>query len=99
MIGTPLTSRFPVGAIAVGVMELVEHLRSLSNAERLEVIEAATHLIQADLSNSGADSAGARERHLRQAALDARDLYEPGGPLTEWSDLDAEDFADDAVPG
>jgi hypothetical protein len=31
---------------------------------------------------------------LRAAALVVRDLYEPGGELTEWTDLDAEDFLD-----
>jgi hypothetical protein len=83
----------------VGVSELVVHLRSLSNPERLEVIEAATSLIRADLCKPGTVTPAKRERRLREAASAARDLYEPGGELTEWTDLDAEDFADEPVPG
>jgi hypothetical protein len=35
---------------------------------------------------------------LRAAAVLVRDLYEPGGELTEWTDLDAEDFLDETSP-
>jgi hypothetical protein len=80
-------------ASIVGVSELFGHLRSLNNAERLEIIEAATNLIRADLCKPGTDPKETRDRRLREAALAARDLYEPGGALTEWADLDAEDFA------
>jgi hypothetical protein len=82
----------------VGLWELVGHPRFLSNSERLEVIEAATSLIQADLCKPGTDPAAEIDRRLREAAYAARDLYEPGGELTEWTDLDVEDFADDSVP-
>ncbi len=32
---------------------------------------------------------------MRSAAVSVSDMYEPGGNLTEWTALDAEEFADD----
>ena len=34
---------------------------------------------------------------MRAAALKVQSLYEPGGELTEWTALDAEDFLDDST--
>ena len=61
---------------------LVDQLRTLSNAERLGVIEIASRLIREDL--------GQTDGHLTAAAQSVRDLYEPGGELSEWTGLDAE---------
>ena len=36
---------------------------------------------------------------MRAAALALRDLYEPGGELTEWTALDGEEVLDDTTPG
>ena len=38
----------------MGTAQLLEELRQLSNAERLEFIEAATRLVRADLCAQGA---------------------------------------------
>ena len=42
----------------MGTNEVVEHLKHLSNADRLAVIEAATRLIREDLSSEAANGAG-----------------------------------------
>jgi hypothetical protein len=67
----------------------------LSNAERLEVVEAATRLVRDTLVSGTADPEVEGDRRIRVAAGSVRDLYEPGGDLTEWTALDTEDFADD----
>jgi len=70
--------------------DLIVQLRQLSNPERLAVIEAATRLIRADLlARTGLDD------RLRTAAESVKGLYEPGGELTEWTSLDAEEILDD----
>lgn len=83
---------------AMSATELLDELKHLSNADRLAVIEAATRLIRQDLSVP-ASGREVQERRLAAAALDARGQYEPGGDLTEWTSLDAEDFADANLPG
>ncbi len=35
-----------------------------------------------------------RSRQMRDSAERLKDLYEPGGDLTEWTALDAEEFLD-----
>lgn len=77
--------------------ELLEQLKRLSNADRLAVIEAATKLIRQDLLPPKSARA-AQDQRLKAAALDAKDLYEPGRELTEWTSLDAEDFVDENIP-
>src|SRR5262245_57519666 len=79
--------------------EVFEQLKYLSNAERLAVIEAASRLIRADLASPPAHSAEEQERRIQAAAMAVRDLYEPGGELTEWTNLDAEEVLDDYVQG
>jgi hypothetical protein len=37
----------------------------------------------------------AEEHHMRAAAIALKDLYEPGGELTEWTSMDAEEILDD----
>jgi len=84
----------------MGTADLVAGLKGLSNTERLAVIEAATRLIQEDLM-----AATRREHHdeqdgrLRAAAEALKDLYAPGGELTEWTALDGEEVYDDTCPG
>ena len=79
----------------MSTLELVEQLRQLSDPERLEVIEAATRLIRANLAAQRSETATDEDRRLRAAAEGVKDLYEPGGELTEWTVLDAEEFMDD----
>jgi hypothetical protein len=83
---------------AMSALKVLDQLKQLTNAERLAVIETATRLIREELVDQ---SRGAREqdRRLRVAAESVKDLYEPGGELTEWTALDGEDFHDESVSG
>jgi len=74
--------------------EILEQLKELSNADRLVVIEAASRLVR---NNLGSSSVWEQEQRLRATADALRDLYEPGGELTEWTSLDSEEFLDDYV--
>ena len=78
--------------------QLLEELKQLSNTERLEVIEAATRLVREDLGPTAGNASAERDRRMREAAARLKDLYEPGGELTEWTALDSEDFTDEHVP-
>jgi hypothetical protein len=78
--------------------QLVEELKRLSNAERLEVIEAATRLVREEIGPRTACLRDESDRRMREAAARVKDLYEPGGELTEWTVLDSEDFTDEYVP-
>jgi hypothetical protein len=82
----------------VSSIELLEQLKHLTNAERLVVIETATRLIREDMSRTRPAKRD-QDRRLQQAALAIKDLYEPGGELTEWTSLDAEEILDDYVSG
>ena len=75
--------------------QLLEHLRLLSDAERLEVIETASRLIRESIGSDKLDAAKSRDCRMRAAATRLKSLYEPGGELTEWTALDAEGFMDD----
>jgi len=79
--------------------EIIRELERLNNSERLQVIEAATHLIQHDLLAARPHTREQQEQRLKAAAVAVRDLYEPGGELTEWTSLDGEDIVDGSVPG
>ena len=74
--------------------ELLEQLNHLSDSERLEVIETATRLIRKNLIDT-APAAMDEERRMQAAAAAAKDLYEFGSELTEWTALDAEEFVDE----
>lgn len=76
--------------------EVLEHLKHLSNAERLQVIETATQLIRDDLVRPTPSVRDEQDNRLRAAALAVRDLYD-AGELTDWTSLDSEDFLDDTV--
>jgi len=65
--------------------EIIRELRRLNNAERLLVIEAATHLIRDDLLAAASSPREEQDRRLRAAALALKDLYEPGDELSEWT--------------
>lgn len=41
--------------------------------------------------------AQAHDRRLQDAAESVKDLYAPGGTLTEWTALDGEDFDDESI--
>jgi hypothetical protein len=73
--------------------ELIDHLKSLSDQERLEVIEAATRLVRNNLQSG--DLKSDQDRRMREAASRVQDLYDPGGELTEWTELDGEEIAVD----
>lgn len=83
----------------MSTVEVVECLKHLSNAERLEVIEAATRLVREQLADSDTNSLRQQDRRLSAAAQRVKELYEPGGELTEWSALDADEFVDDYSQG
>ena len=78
--------------------ELLEQLKHLSNADRLVVIETATRLIRDELSLKSSKAKQDEDERLQTAALAVKDPYEPGGELTEWTSLDAEEILDDYVP-
>ena len=83
----------------MSVAELADVLKHMTNPERLELIELATRLVRDELSGVCVESREERNRRMREAALAVKDLYEPGGELTEWTCLDAEEFLDDYVEG
>jgi hypothetical protein len=58
--------------------ELVEHLKRMSNADRLVVIEAVLRLVREDLGDD-AQATRPDEDRIRAAALAVKDLYESGG--------------------
>jgi hypothetical protein len=78
--------------------EIIRELQRLDNSERLLVIEAATHLIRDDLLAAAPNPREEQDRRLRSAAMALKDLYEPGGELSEWTSLDGEEIVDDSVP-
>ena len=69
--------------------ELIEELQQLSNTQRLAVIEAATRLIQRDLSENGNDEIG---RRLAAAAEAMLPDYSTDKELTAFTSLDSEEF-------
>jgi hypothetical protein len=82
----------------MSALEVLECLKHLTNPERLAVIETATRLIREDLAGS-VRSDREEDRRLRAAAEAIKDLYEPGGELTEWTALDGEDYHDEPSDG
>jgi len=80
----------------MSTLEILDRLKHLTNPERLAVIETASRLIREELTSPTGES-GDQEKRLRTAALAVKELYEPGGELTEWTALDTEDFVDDPL--
>jgi hypothetical protein len=77
--------------------ELIQEIKRLSNPDRLKIIEAATALIREELVVETARHREDVASRMRAAAIQAQALYEPGGELTEWTDLDGEEVLDDSV--
>jgi len=71
--------------------EIIDQLKQLTTAERLAVIEAATRLIQEDLSQSGAKE-NAGDAQLAEAAKVLLPDYQTDRELTAFTALDSEDF-------
>jgi hypothetical protein len=78
----------------MSVAYVLEQLTHLSNAERLQVAEVAARLVREELGSAAFPPETEADRKMRMAAAEIRDLYEPGGDLTEWTALDAEGFVD-----
>ena len=72
----------------MSMTELVQEIRRLSNPERLKLIETATALVRDDLNAQAERRREETAQRLRAAAMKAKELYEPGGELAEWSILD-----------
>jgi hypothetical protein len=81
--------------LAMSTTELIDQLKKMSDQERLEVIETATRLVRSNLQTSRSKSD--QDRHMREAAARIRDLYDPGGELSEWTILDGEEPAVDYI--
>ena len=74
-------------------MEILEELRKLPTAERLEIIEAALHFVREDLQQIEQPLVYAqRKQQLSLAAEALRPDYVAGGELTAFTALDGEDF-------
>jgi hypothetical protein len=78
----------------LSALDILEHLKQLTNPERLAVIETATRLIREETADP-VRVAREQDRRLQASAEAVKDLYEPGGELTEWTALDGEDFHDE----
>lgn len=73
--------------------EILEEIKKLSLKERLEVIDAAIHLLRDELTWKGHPLAPQdRKRVLAQAADALLQDYESNGKLTSFTALDGEDF-------
>jgi hypothetical protein len=81
----------------MSALEVLDRLKDLTNPERLAVIETATRLIREEIADQARIARREQDRRLHAAAEAAKDLYEPGGELTEWTALDGEDFHDEPV--
>ena len=71
--------------------EIIAHLKQLTTAQRLAVIEAATRLIREDLSQPEANL-NAGDEQLAQAARALLADYQSDQELTVFTSLDGEDF-------
>jgi hypothetical protein len=74
--------------------EIIEELETLSLSERLAVMDAVWQLIRRDLGQVAQGTTAQADLDLRLAAAAAalREDYLPGGELTVFTALDAEDF-------
>ena len=71
--------------------EIIDQLKQLTTAERLAVIEAATRLIQQDLSQSQTDFK-TQDKEIAQAAAALLADYQSDRELVAFTSLDGEDF-------
>ncbi len=73
--------------------EILEEFRKLSAKERLEVIEAALHLVQEDLQSIERPlTPPERTRQLAAAAEALRSAYAEDDELTSFTALDSQDI-------
>jgi hypothetical protein len=73
--------------------EILEELKKLSAKERLEVIEAALHLLQEDLQFIERPvTSSERKRQLAAAAATLRPDYVEDDELTSFTALDSQEF-------
>ena len=73
--------------------EILDELQKLPMGERLAIAEAALHLIREEMGKG--DASQERAKRTEQLAAAAKALlpdYSPGGELTAFTSLDAEDF-------
>lgn len=75
--------------------DLISELKRMDNSQRLALIEVASRLIREQLPTQP-NPAGDLETRMRDAASRLKDLYEPGGELTEWTALDGEEVLDES---
>jgi hypothetical protein len=85
--------------MTMSTAELIDQLKHLSTVDRLAVIEAATRLIREELVSHKDAARQEQDRRMREAAMALRDLYEPGGELTEWTELDTKVSGGRPPPG
>jgi hypothetical protein len=77
--------------------EILEELKKLTTAERLEIIQAALYLIREDLQQVGQPlTRTQRRQQLAAAAEPLLPDYSAGGELTTFTALDGESFYDEA---
>lgn len=73
--------------------DFLKELQKLTPPERLAVIEAALQQLRADLEGTPAPkSLAERQKEMAAAAQALQGDYAPGGELTAFTALDAEDF-------
>jgi hypothetical protein len=74
-------------------IDLLNELKKLAPPQRLAVIEAALQQLRADLEGTPEpESLALRQREMAAAAQALQVDYAPGGELTAFTVLDAEDF-------
>ena len=73
--------------------ELLRSLEFMTITDRLEIIEAATSLIREDL-NRQSPTTTTTSSGLKDAVDKMASLYGPNTELTEFTDLDIEEFYD-----
>lgn len=76
----------------MSVLELTEELKTMSNADRLLIIEAATKLVRREIENKGKNN-GRKKLSLEESAELMREEYLNNKELTIVTDsLEGEDF-------
>jgi hypothetical protein len=78
----------------MSVSEIVQQLGSLSDADRLVVINAASSLMSTH-REAGSKTIVERRARLAAAAVALKDYYEHDEEVKDWQSLDAEEVHDD----
>jgi hypothetical protein len=82
----------------MNVTEIVQQLGSLSDADRLVVINAASSLMT-DRREMGGKTNVERRARLAAAAVALKEYYENDPEVRDWQSLDAEEIHDDHLAG